>query len=353
MVSKQLLCGPYAEEQARAEQEAQEARAANATVREQEKALTQRAAAVVAAEEGMEVWRRQVLAEAARSCADREAVLRDWESRIEGERDELNRKIERQMAEHRHAEEALEAKSKVVQDAADAAAAAHADARSRSAAAERHEQELSVRKEKADRRDSELATRGGELDALAARCSDESAHAAAARAEAEAAIANAAAERARLEQQARALSEEADRVAHRNRDVERAFAEAEVRWLASLNSFRPTVSLKGARFQIVKRSEFKFGFKHCRVQVRKDSAPLHPSPALLGAGAAHPLLQQQLHAGVGIVPVLFTFAGVHHVDDVVDGDGRLRDVGGDDDLAIRPRRVFEDHLLLRRGQRGV
>jgi len=138
-------------------------------------------AAVVAAEEGMEVWRRQVLAEAAKHCAEREAVLKDWESRVEagrctrvvqvdhawfqrlkpnydekifsnfalnfnsrrymeGERDELFRKTERSEKEARCATDALEAKGKAVQDAADAAAAAHADARSRTSANERQDQ---------------------------------------------------------------------------------------------------------------------------------------------------------------------------------------------------------------------
>jgi len=64
----------------------------------------------------------------------------DWESRVEGERDELFRKTERSEKEARRATDALEAKGNAVQDAADAAAAAHADARSRTSANERQDQ---------------------------------------------------------------------------------------------------------------------------------------------------------------------------------------------------------------------
>ena len=43
-------------------------------------------------------------------------------------------------------------------------------------------------------------------------------------------------------------------------------------------------------------------------------------------------------------------AYTHHV---VDGDGRLRDVRGDDDLTCTRGRVLEDHLLLRGAQSAV
>lgn len=42
---------------------------------------------------------------------------------------------------------------------------------------------------------------------------------------------------------------------------------------------------------------------------------------------------QARHVGRRVVRLLLLHPGVDHEHDVVDGDGRLRDVGGDDDLA--------------------
>lgn len=42
-------------------------------------------------------------------------------------------------------------------------------------------------------------------------------------------------------------------------------------------------------------------------------------------------------------------AAVHHVDDVVDGDGGLGDVGGQDDLPDAGGRPLEDVLLVHHG----
>lgn len=46
-------------------------------------------------------------------------------------------------------------------------------------------------------------------------------------------------------------------------------------------------------------------------------------------------------------------ATVHHVDNVIDGDGGLSDVGGQDDLPDARWRPLEDVLLVHHGDVGV
>ena len=87
------------------------------------------------------------------------------------------------------------------------------------------------------------------------------------------------------------------------------------------------------------------------------------------AGAAGALLRRRLGDGrheqrldprAGVVDLLLAEAGVHHVDDAVDGQTGLGDVGGHDALAAgaaalaeRPGRLVEDALLLVRRQGAV
>ena len=90
---------------------------------------------------------------------------------------------------------------------------------------------------------------------------------------------------------------------------------------------------------------------HPEASTRPD--PPRSTPPLFRAGSGHPPLEKELHAGVRIVPVLLALAAVHDVHDVVDGDGSLGDVRGDDDFASVARRVLENRPLLRRAQRAV
>mmetsp|Transcript_20473 Transcript_20473/g.61034 ORF Transcript_20473/g.61034 Transcript_20473/m.61034 type:complete len:369 (-) Transcript_20473:525-1631(-) len=82
--------------------------------------------------------------------------------------------------------------------------------------------------------------------------------------------------------------------------------------------------------------------------------------ALRRRGLRHRRNQQGLHSNPGVVDLLLRESGVDDVDDAVDGDGRLRDVRGDDDFAavraagvLRARRDLEDLLLLCRRKRRV
>ena len=59
------------------------------------------------------------------------------------------------------------------------------------------------------------------------------------------------------------------------------------------------------------------------------------APALPGAGAGRPLLDEAAHVRGRRVRVLLHAAGVDHVGAVLDRDGRLCDVGCDHDLRRR------------------
>ena len=58
----------------------------------------------------------------------------------------------------------------------------------------------------------------------------------------------------------------------------------------------------------------------------------------LGDGRDHQLVD----AGLGVVDLLLDEAGVHHVVDPVDGERRLGDVGGDDDLTGKNRTLIQN-----------
>lgn len=53
------------------------------------------------------------------------------------------------------------------------------------------------------------------------------------------------------------------------------------------------------------------------------------------------------------VPFLFHFSRVNHIDHVIDGDGCLSNVGGDDDFGNSCRRPEEHRLLVFTGQWGM
>lgn len=62
---------------------------------------------------------------------------------------------------------------------------------------------------------------------------------------------------------------------------------------------------------------------------------------------------RQQYLGLEVVALLLVRATVHHVHDVVDGDGGLCDVGGQDNLPDARRRPLEDVLLVHHGDVGV
>lgn len=47
-----------------------------------------------------------------------------------------------------------------------------------------------------------------------------------------------------------------------------------------------------------------------------------------------------------VIIVFFVSSRVHHMDDVVNGDGRLCNVSGEDDLPLSRRWVLEHRLLV-------
>jgi len=67
----------------------------------------------------------------------------------------------------------------------------------------------------------------------------------------------------------------------------------------------------------------------------------------------HSEARKHQYLGLQIVAFLLVRATVHHVDNVVDGDGGLGDVGGQDDLPDARRRPLEDVLLVHHGDVGV
>ena len=82
------------------------------------------------------------------------------------------------------------------------------------------------------------------------------------------------------------------------------------------------------------------------------SATCATSP-LPTAGARRPLLLELGDARLGVKGVDLGAPAVDDVDDAVDRDGRLGNVGRDDDLAHAARRRAEDGRLLLRGEVGV
>mmetsp|Transcript_69078 Transcript_69078/g.202240 ORF Transcript_69078/g.202240 Transcript_69078/m.202240 type:complete len:536 (+) Transcript_69078:373-1980(+) len=70
-----------------------------------------------------------------------------------------------------------------------------------------------------------------------------------------------------------------------------------------------------------------------------------------GLGCFHQL--QHLNTSLWMTDLELYKARVHHISDAGDGDGGLRDVRGEHDLAAAGGRGLEDQLLLVEGQRGV
>ena len=72
----------------RAEKDIEEARAVLRERRKREAELDRRAAAVKAAEDAQEAWKKKTFEEAAKSCEDREKALKQWEARVRAERED-------------------------------------------------------------------------------------------------------------------------------------------------------------------------------------------------------------------------------------------------------------------------
>lgn len=64
-------------------------------------------------------------------------------------------------------------------------------------------------------------------------------------------------------------------------------------------------------------------------------------------------LGEGCHLGLQIIALLFVQTTVHHVHDVIDCDRRLRDVGGQDNLAYPNWRLLKYGLLVHHGDVGV
>ena len=77
---------------------------------------------------------------------------------------------------------------------------------------------------------------------------------------------------------------------------------------------------------------------------RLDSAG--PAPPLLGVGQRDPLRLQRRDVVLNVEVAHLDLAAVDDEDDVVDGDGRLGDVGRYHYLPHSPRGTSEDRLLV-------
>ena len=77
------------------------------------------------------------------------------------------------------------------------------------------------------------------------------------------------------------------------------------------------------------------------------------TPALLHIGQADPLRRQGADIVVHVKVLDLNLATVDHVDNVLDGDGRLSNVCGNDDLARALRRPGKDGLLVDGGHEAV
>lgn len=73
-------------------QEAADTKAEAAAVLAERRAVQTRAAELVAQEEGMEQWKKDVRAEAMRHIEEREAVLAEWEERLRREESAMDKK---------------------------------------------------------------------------------------------------------------------------------------------------------------------------------------------------------------------------------------------------------------------
>ena len=94
-----------------------------------------------------------------------------------------------------------------------------------------------------------------------------------------------------------------------------------------------------------------------RAGVQTVANPLADStgsaPALMRRRLRNPRRLQTREVVQSVVRLLLALAAVDDVRDVVDRDGRLGDVGGEDDLANAERGPIEDFPLVRRGHRAV
>ena len=63
--------------------------------------------------------------------------------------------------------------------------------------------------------------------------------------------------------------------------------------------------------------------------------------------------RERTHLGLQVVALLLVQTAVHHVHDVIDRDGRLGNVGGQDDLAYPNGRLLEYGLLVHHRDVGV
>mmetsp|Transcript_44330 Transcript_44330/g.128263 ORF Transcript_44330/g.128263 Transcript_44330/m.128263 type:complete len:534 (-) Transcript_44330:2378-3979(-) len=88
-----------------------------------------------------------------------------------------------------------------------------------------------------------------------------------------------------------------------------------------------------------------------RAQPPADTWPhaARPAGALLCRGLRHEARGKDAHAAVGVVAALLDVPAIDDVGDVVDGDGRLRDVRAQDHLPLPCWCRFEDLALLVRG----
>lgn len=59
------------------------------------------------------------------------------------------------------------------------------------------------------------------------------------------------------------------------------------------------------------------------------------------------------YLGLQVITFLLVCATVHHMHNVIDGDGGLSDVGGQDNLPDTRWRPLEDVLLVHHGDVGV
>ena len=115
--------------------------------------------------------------------------------------------------------------------------------------------------------------------------------------------------------------------------------------------------------QLLQRGSEQLGggvVRHLRVLrlgVQTVANPLADStssaPALMRRRLRNPSRLQTREVVQSVVRLLLALAAVDDVRDVVDRDGRLGDVGGEDDLANTARGPVEDFPLVRRGHRAV
>lgn len=100
----------------------------------------------------------------------------------------------------------------------------------------------------------------------------------------------------------------------------------------------------------------------CGPGAKWEAAPSSDEWHLKHCSGHNPLLQsvpkepeaaRQQYLGPEVVALLLVRATVHHVHDVIDGDGGLCNVGGQDDFPDARGRPLEDVLLVHHGDVGV